>query len=249
MISAPRAPGLEESQQNGGWNMKIFARALISSILICFAYVGTALGVQVRIDPADYTGQWTVDYGPVQRGVVVVDLDERDATTGFHVVSIGGAELFFNVAVNGTVTVKDRFAAEGGSHTLTFNTTTIMVNPVFFLGNWRVSDGATPDLSGVKFVMLVPGLRYYTLEVGATGGFFFDIAGDGTVTVQNDIAASGGQARTHGRRHGILELKDTSRFRRRRAAGDLDAAEDAAEDPEFRNLTNNQRGEARGSRR
>ncbi len=191
--------------------MKTVAKALINSTLICFAFVGTALAVQVRIDPADYTGQWTVDYGPVQRGIVVVDLGEPDATTGFHVVSIGGAELFFSVTAEGTVTVKDRFAAKGGVHTLTFNTTTIKVIPESFFGNWRITDGATPDLSGVQFVTLVPGLRFYSFEVGATGGFFFDIAGDGTVTVQNDIAASGG----HARRHGVLKLKNTSRFRRR----------------------------------
>lgn len=190
--------------------MKTVTRALIS-MLICFAYAGTALGVQITIDPADYTGQWTVDYGTVQRGIAVVDLGEPDATTGFHVVSIGGAELFFNVAADGTVTVKDRFAAGGGFQTLTFNTTIIKVNPVSFKGNWRVSDGATPDLSGVNFVTLVPGLGFYSLEVGATGGFFFDIAGDGRVTVRNRIAASGG----HGGGHGRLKLEDTDRFRRR----------------------------------
>ena len=191
--------------------MKTFARALISSMLICFAYAGTALGIQVRIDPADYAGQWTVDYGPVQRGIAVVDLGEPDATTGFHVISISGAELFFNVAGDGTVTVENGKAATGGAGTLTFNTTTIKVNPVRFTGNWRVSAGATPDLSGVNFVTLVPGLRFYSLEVGATGGFSFDIADDGTVTVQNSTAASGG----HGGGHGKLKFKNTRRFRRR----------------------------------
>lgn len=193
--------------------MKKFARALISFILISFAYAGTALAIQVNIDPAGYAGQWTVDYGPAQRGIVVVDLGDPDATTGFHVVTIGGAELFFNVAADGTVTVKNRFAARGGFRTLTFNTTTLKVNPVCYKGNWRVTDEATPNLHGVQFVTLVPGLRFYSLEVGANGGFFFDIAGDGTVTVQNGIVATGGALDDSegAERVGRLKLKDTGR--------------------------------------
>ena len=187
--------------------MKKFARALIISTLICFAYAGTALGVQVRIDPGAYTGVWTVDYGPAQQGVAVVDLTKVDPTTGFHVISIGGAELFFNVAADGTVTVENGKAATGGVGTLTFNTTTIKVNPVFFKGYWRVSAGATPDLFGSHSVTLVPGLRFYNLKVGPTGGFPFDIAGDGTVTVHNSLAASGGFR--------YLRLNGTKRFRRR----------------------------------
>ena len=188
--------------------MKKLARALISFILISFAYSGTALAIQVNIDPAAYTGQWTVDYGPVQQGDIVVDL-----TTGSHVVSLGGAELFFKVAVDGTVTAENGISATGGESTLTFNTTTLKVNPVCYRGNWRVTDEATPNLRGVQFVTLVPGLRFYSLEVGANGGFFFDIAGDGTVTVQNGIAATGGvlEDSKSAERVGRLKLKDTRR--------------------------------------
>ncbi len=187
--------------------MKKFARALITFILISLAYAGTALAVQVNIDPADYTGQWTVDYGAAQQVGVVVDLN-----TGSHVVSIGGAELLFDVAVDGTVTVVNGVSATGGVGTLTFNTTTVKVNPVCFHGKWRVTDEATPDLHGVRFVTLVRGLRFYSLEVGATGGFFFDIEGNGTVTVQNGIAATGG---AHGNPNGEevvgrLKLKGTA---------------------------------------
>ncbi len=193
--------------------MKKFARALISFILISCAYAGTALAIQVNIDPAGYAGEWTVDYGPAQRGMVVVDLGDPDATTGFHVVSIGGAELFFNVAADGTVTVRSRFAARGGFRTLTFNTTTLKVDPVCYKGNWRVTHEATPNLRGDQFVTLVPGLRFYSLEVGATGGFFFDIAGDGTVTVQNGLAATGGALDDSegAERVGRLQLKGTGR--------------------------------------
>ncbi len=182
--------------------MKRFTRTLISSTLICFAYAGTALGIQVRIDPAAYRGQWTLDYGPAQRGRVLADL-----ATGSHVVSISGAELFFDLAEGGTVTVENRAAATGGAGTLTFKTMIIKVNPELFAGRWRVSAGATPDLTGVQFVTLVRGLQFYKLAVGANGGFSFDIAGDGTVTVRNALAATGGRRR--------LRFNNTERFRRR----------------------------------
>lgn len=186
--------------------MKTCVKLLISSGLICCVYTGDALGAQVRIDPAGYLGQWTVDYGLVQQGVVIVDLGDADPASGLHVISIGGAELSFGVAVDGEVTVENSVAATGGAGTLTFNTATILVNPVSFSGLWRVTDGATADLSGPQYVTLVPGLSFYSLEVGANGGFSFDLAGSGRVTVRNDTAAIGS--------YGYLELKNTQRFLR-----------------------------------
>lgn len=162
--------------------------------------------LQVKIHPADYTGQWTVDYGSENQGVAVVDIGEPDATTGFHVVSIGGADLFFSVAADGTVSVENRSAARGGSHALTFNTAKLTVDPLHFLGNWQVSDGATAELSGRQVVTLVRGLRYYTFKLGANGGFSFHIAPDGMVRVPNALAAKGG--------YGSLVLKNTKRFSR-----------------------------------
>lgn len=182
--------------------MNRFTRTLISSTLICFAYAGTALGIQVGIDPAAYGGQWTLDYGPAQRGHVLADL-----ATGSHVISISGAELFFDLAEDGTVTVENRAAVTGGAGTLTFKTTIIRVDPESFAGRWRVSAGATPDLTGVQFVTLVRGLQFYSLAVGATGGFSFDIAGDSMVSVRNSLAATGGRRR--------LRFNNTERFRRR----------------------------------
>ncbi len=182
--------------------MKRFTTTLISTALICFACAETEPRVQVKIDPAAYRGQWTLDYGPAQRGRVLADL-----ATGSHVVCISGSELFFDLAEDGTVTVENRAAATGGAGTLTFKTTIIKVNPELFAGRWRVSAGATPDRSGVRFVTLVPGLQFYNLAVGANGGFSFDIAGDGTVTVRNALAATGGRRR--------LRFNNTERFRRR----------------------------------
>ena len=184
--------------------MKKLVNNLIGSCLIFFAYAGTALGVQVTIDPAAYTGKWSMDYGSERLGAAVVDLGPVDPAIDAHVISVGGAELFFNVAANGKVTVANGVAAAGGTGTLRFNTTTVTVDPVFFSGNWRIIAGATPDLTGVQTVTLVPGLSFYGLEVGATGAFTFHVAGDGTVTVQNSLAATGAA--------GALTLNNTERF-------------------------------------
>lgn len=186
--------------------MKKLIGTLISASLLGFAYVGTALGVEVIIDPADYTGQWSVDYGPARQGAAVVNLGDVDPVLDAHVISISGAELLFNVTSTGWVKVNNRAAATGGSGKLTFNTTEVEVDPVFFSGNWRVSEGATPDLTGAQTMTLVPGLQFYNLEVGSTGGFVFHLAGDGTVTVQNDLAATGDRR--------TLTLKNTRRFQR-----------------------------------
>ena len=172
--------------------MKQLFGTLISAVLLGFAYVGNALGVEIVIDPSAYTGQWSVDYGPAQRGAAVVSLGNPDATTGAHVISISGAELFFDVSANGKVTARNSASAKGGSGQLTLNTTTVKVDPAGFSGTWGISAGATPKLSGAQSIVLVPGLQYYNFEVGSTGGFVFHIGDDGTVTVQNGLAASGG---------------------------------------------------------
>lgn len=182
--------------------MKTLIKALIGSSLLCFA--GTALGVQVTIDPADYAGEWRVNYGAARTGAATVDLGSVDPATGSYVISLGGAELLFNVDSDGIVVVQQSAAATGGDHTLTFNTTTITVDPVYFAGDWRVVANATPDLTGLQPITLLPGLQFYALEVGATGGFTFHVEDDGSVTVPNPLAATGGP--------GTLTLENTERF-------------------------------------
>ncbi len=100
-------------------------RILVISTLICFAYAETAIGIQVNIDPWAYTAAWTLDDGQDQRGVVSFDL-----TAGSHFIRISSADsIFLNVAVDGIVTVENGDAATGGVGTLTFNTTSLRVNP------------------------------------------------------------------------------------------------------------------------
>jgi len=178
---------------------------LISCASLGIAYSGSALGIQIIIDPEAYMGNWSVDYGPARRGSAVVDLGNPDATTGAHVISLSGAELFFDIGGDGMVRPRNGASATGGLGKLTLKTTTVKIDPVAFRGPWRLSAGATGKLRGAQFVSLVPGLKFYNLEVGAAGGFVFHLADDGTVTVQNPLAADGG-VRT-------LTLKGTERFR------------------------------------
>lgn len=168
-------------------------RILVGAALLCFAYAGAATAQFIKIDPAGYAGVWTVDYGPPHQGPTAVQLGPADAVVHAHVISLGGAELFFNVGPNGYVSVTPSAAATSGFGWLSFNTTTVKVNPGFFNGNWRIVAGATGNLVGVQKITLVAGLSFYDLELGATGGFSFNVAADGTVTVLNSLAASGGK--------------------------------------------------------
>lgn len=178
---------------------------ILSSLMLCFIHAGAALAVEVAIDTAGYAGEWTVDYGDPHRGPAVVKLGEPDRIVGAHVISLGGAELMFNVdEKTGQVLVLQSDAAEGGRFTLTFNTTRIQVDPGHFRGDWRISGRASRDYTGVQEVVLVKGLSFYGLELGATGAFSFDIAGDGTVIVRNPIAGSGGKK--------SLTVNNTERF-------------------------------------
>lgn len=178
---------------------------IMSSLMLCFIHAGAAFATEVTIDTAGYAGEWTVDYGDPHRGPAVVQLGEPDRIVGAHVISLGGAELMFNVdEKNGQVIVRQTKAADGGRYTLTFNTTKVRIDPVHFRGDWRIAGGASGDYRGVQEVILVKGLSFYGLELGATGAFSFDIAGDGTVIVRNPLAGSGGKK--------SLTVNNTERF-------------------------------------
>lgn len=184
--------------------MNKVTRILISAALLCLAYAGTAAAAHIKIDPAGYAGLWSVDYGPPHQGPTWVELGPVDPVLHAHVISLGGAELFFKVGRFGYVKVSPSEAATSGFGWLSFNTTTITVDPGFFDGQWRIVAGATGNLVGVQKLTLVPGLKFYNLELGATGGFSFHLGADGTVTVPNSLAASGGA--------NVLTVNHTERF-------------------------------------
>lgn len=173
--------------------MSSFVKNLIWSAVIGLAFAEGAAAVQIEINPGAYSGVWSVDYGPDQTGAAYVDLHEVDATTGFHVVSLGGTEFFFSVSPDGEVIVENTAAADGGRGVIRFNTTMVYVDPANHIGPWQVTDAATPKLQGPQLVTLVRGLQFYGLEVGAIGAFFFDIGPRGRVTVHQPLAGTGGR--------------------------------------------------------
>jgi len=69
--------------------------------------------------------------------------------------------FFFDVAANGDVASQNTAAAAGGVNLLTFNTTTINVDPMAFAGTWFLL-GVTGNLSGQQAVTIVPGVSYLT---------------------------------------------------------------------------------------
>jgi hypothetical protein len=184
--------------------MKQLANILISATLLSLACTGSALALEIEIDPNGYTGQWTLDYGAPQTGIAVLTLGEPDTTTGAHTLSLGGTEILFDVAADGTIVPRNTDAAAARGGTLRLKTTTIEIDPVHFTGDWRIVEGGTRDLQGKRRVTLVRGLRFYALEIGATGGFHFAIDGEGTVHVENALAATGGPK--------TLTLNNTERF-------------------------------------
>lgn len=184
--------------------MKNITGILSAIILFGFSYAGSSFAVDITIDPGAYTGKWSVNYGPAQQGVTQVSLGAIDPVINAHLISISGAELFFNVDDFGTVSVISRAAAKGGPGKLTFKTAVIEVDPVHFSGKWRVTQGTTVDFSGPQSVTLVAGLKFYKMKVGSNGGFTFHVGRNGEVIVKNSLAGTGGS--------GKLVFNNTERF-------------------------------------
>lgn len=207
--------------------MKQLAKILISTTLLAFACAGSALaqeaqapevqadeidktdhgvGHRMTIDPNGYTGAWTLDYGEPRKGIAEVTLGKIDPVTFAHTISLGGAELLFDVTEDGSIVPRNRDAADVRGATLRLKPATIVVDPAEFTGEWRIVEGGTGEMKGKRRVTLVRGLDFYAMEVAAIGGFHFAIDGRGMVTVQNELAATGGLQ--------TLTLKNTERFRR-----------------------------------
>jgi len=115
-----------------------------------------------------------------------------DQTSGAAVASIAG---------NGTVTVLNEqgsptISATGGIDTLTFNTTTLSVNPAGFTGTWSVGFGISDDYTGSATPTIIPGLQYKMVvaKPRSNAQFFIQHATDGSglVTVPNGVSGFGG---------------------------------------------------------
>ena len=165
---------------------KHFFTFLTVLVLLSQSYLAKA-AVSVIVDPGTYTGQWAITgINDFVAGTRVVSLEP-----GRYQARVGTfGNFFFNLAPDGTVTVENGVSAVGGVGTLTFNTTMLSVTPAAFGGQWAFSR-VTEFVPGPGTVIVVPGVTYMVLA-GTFGGFFIDVAGDGTVTVQNGVSAVGG---------------------------------------------------------
>lgn len=151
----------------------------------------------VFVDPTDYLGLWTFArngaFAPGPRDVVVVP--------GLRwQVNVGNADnVIINVAADGAVTSKNTAAATGdpgpvsnGVGSLTFNTSTVTVDPGAYQGLWAFARNGT-EAAGSRSLTVVPALRWQ-VNVGNAGTFHIDVAADGTVTSLNSEAALGDPA-------------------------------------------------------
>jgi hypothetical protein len=120
--------------------------------------------IEVEVVPGAYTGTYYVSGVDTRakagrRPFVVV----RDV--GNYVLAISPSASFrFHVDDNGAVTCPSA-AAEGGPKTLTFNTTTVEVDPGGYTGTYYVSGVDTTRASGTRTFVLMPGVGGYVLVI------------------------------------------------------------------------------------
>ncbi|HYO58561.1 hypothetical protein [Archangium sp.] len=136
-----------------------------------------AFALPVTIEPNGYAGQWSLA-NTWYSGTQVLDL-----APGAYQLSIGGADgTGFTVAEDGTVTVTNPVATEGGAAWLRFHTAPVTLDPAAYQGYWSLSR-VTGNLLGAQTLQLVPGLAYLA-RVGGFGSVRFSLEADGTVSTQ-----------------------------------------------------------------
>jgi len=172
-------------------------KTLLAATLAAFTLLFSMnlFATQVTIDPGGYAEQWhiTTTAGSGLKGPQIIDLDS--GTYNIVLAGESSSRFTFHISDNGAVTSDNAAAAVGGQNTLTFNNTSLTVDPVGFSGSWRINR-TTPYLTLQQGIVVVPGLRYSMLIGGerySDSGITFHVAGDGIVTSDNTAAAIGGQ--------------------------------------------------------
>jgi len=145
-----------------------------------------AQAVPITVNPGAYQGRWSAIDGAHYNAAMV------DLPVGVNWIAISGFGSFLvDVAADGSVTVQNGVSAVGGAGTLTFNTTTLAVDPAAYTGRWQLSGVSSSARYGPATETVVPGIRYGVF-VSGFGSFLVDVAADGSVTVQNGVSAVGG---------------------------------------------------------
>ncbi len=173
-----------------GVGMNIFKNALAGLVaglfvLVLHAAPAEAAPVEITVDPDGYTGRWVIQ-GATSflsgRQTVSVEPGTRRVQIG-----VGGIFLI-TVSTDGTVTSLNSDAATALGNVLTFENTTISVDPDGYTGLWSLQFAAD-HLPGARSVLVVPGVNY-RVRIGVGGSFLITVAGDGTVTSLNPDAAT-----------------------------------------------------------
>ena len=142
-------------RQELGRSHRVVNLLVILLLAVSFGRSASA-AVVVNIDPASYAGVWHISgvLGST-RGPAQVSLN-----SGAYTLVVGEiGTLNFSLAPDGTVSVSNGAAATGGMGSLTFNTTSINVNPLGYAGSWLIRS-VTERVRGTASVILVPGLSY-----------------------------------------------------------------------------------------
>ncbi len=141
----------------------------------------------ILFDPGEYLGGYTVSGSQSVTGPVTFDLP-----TGNHTLQLGNARpiITLEVASDGNVTsgrptsVRATDVDQNGiNETLTFENTTITVDPVAYQGACAVV-GVTANAAGARDVVVVPDMTGYWLELSPVLRpiITFDVGADGNVT-------------------------------------------------------------------
>jgi len=126
----------------------------------------------VAVDPVIFDGSWRISgvqngaFGPLTLNLVP-GVSYLFGVGGFANANFGN----FRVSVDGTgfLTVQNEVSATGGQNTITYNDTTIQVDPGEFLGSWQLS--GVLSTSGAATIRVVPGVTYL-LAVSGTNSIF-----------------------------------------------------------------------------
>ena len=171
-------------------------RQLERYVVLCFAIVFTFTPISakaafpIQINTGAYSGFW--DVLGVTSGLTgdqTIQLDEGSYFV--RVARDGNAAVLIDVDAAGNVSSQNSAAISASGDTLTFNTTTISIDPGAYNGSsnfWDVLN-VTNGLTGAHNVTLVPNLNYF-VRVARNGNSAVAVNVDaaGNVTSQNSAA-------------------------------------------------------------
>jgi len=164
---------------------------ILFAVLFFIGLGNLAQAFMINIDPGAYTGTYRIQG---QTSTISGILENIELSAGNYVVQVANTQnLFkFNVDAMGDVTSLNTVAAEGVGDTLTFNTTTIIIDPAAYTGTYLFRSIESNSATGLRSFTLLPGLNNYQVLIFSTQNqFTFNVDAVGDVTSLNTVAAEG----------------------------------------------------------